>query len=171
MSSTQASPFSDGVERVVGSRRQRSIVGVDHANPKDSGGSSMIMLHFGRPLILPGDQASSPGEPGFSEQHRDRWTCGAPSFRRHVESLQPAVHAVPVRRNSDNHLGDRRAETIFGLGKYGKNQEPYRQPKKKTGMLGSVHGFRNVSACGGRTCRRGRRKGVSALEGTYRRVG
>ena len=53
--------LSDGVERIVCSRRQRSIVGIDHPDPKDSGGSSMIMFHLHRALILSGDETSSPG--------------------------------------------------------------------------------------------------------------
>jgi hypothetical protein len=64
--------FSDGVERVVSPCRQRSIVGVNHSNPKDASRGSMIVFHFHPPLILSLDQTSSPGQPGFSEKDRNR---------------------------------------------------------------------------------------------------
>ena len=108
--------FFDGVERVVGPRRQRSIVGVDHSDPKDACGSSMIMFHLHRTLILSADQASSPGQSGFSEKYRNRRAGGAPSFRGHIESLELAVHTIPGRCNSDDELGDRRVHAIFRTG-------------------------------------------------------
>ena len=52
---------SNGVEWVVGPRRQRSIVGVNRSNPKDAGWRPMIVFHLDRSLALSIDQASSPG--------------------------------------------------------------------------------------------------------------
>ena len=54
-------PFSNGVEWVVGPRRQRSIVGVNRSNPKDAGWRPMIVFHLDRSLTLSIDQASAPG--------------------------------------------------------------------------------------------------------------
>jgi hypothetical protein len=83
----------------------------------------MIMFHLHRTLISSVDQTSSPGQPGFSEEHRNRWTSGAPAFRGFVESLEPAVHAIPGWRYSDDELADGWAHAIFCEGKYWKEHQ------------------------------------------------
>jgi hypothetical protein len=54
-------PLSDGVERIVRSRWQRLIIGVNYPNSEAAGGRPVILFHLYGPLILANEQSSSPG--------------------------------------------------------------------------------------------------------------
>src|SRR5438132_8163053 len=111
------------VERIVGARRQRAIVCVDHSDAKYARRGSMISLDFDRSSSLTNQQPSAPSQSGFPKKHRYRGTGGAPSGLGFFQALKLSVHAIPARRDRDQELAHRGSQPIFGVAATGKCEQ------------------------------------------------
>src|SRR5205814_3270399 len=96
--------FGHLMKWIIGSRRQRGIVGKDLSDAKNPSGRPTIALVFSQArLVLAGDP-TSPSQTVFSKQHR-YWPClRSPLASRLFQQIQTAMHRIPVRRESDNEL-------------------------------------------------------------------
>ena len=80
------------MERIIGPRRQRRIVGVNFANSKNPGRRSTIALVFAQPLLALSGDPAAPGQSFLAKQHRHRSGLESPLVACFVEQKQMSPH-------------------------------------------------------------------------------
>src|SRR5439155_3121731 len=89
--------FGHLMKWIIGSRRQRGIIGKDLSDPKNAGGRPTIALVFSQARLALASDPTSPSQTVFSKQYRNRPCLRLPLSSRTFHQNQTSLHGIPVR--------------------------------------------------------------------------
>jgi hypothetical protein len=97
--------FGHLMKWIVRSRWQCGIVGENFADSENACWRSTISLVFSQARFVLTHDPTTPGQPIFAEQDRDRSGMGAPLATDLIQEIQTPMHGIPIGRKGDNELG------------------------------------------------------------------